>query len=237
MPAPTGYGQFCPVAKAAEVLATRWTPLVLRELVSGSTRFNEIHRGVPLMSRALLSQRLKALEAAGIVERGAHGRDARMGEYRLTASGEALRPVIVAMGLWGAQWVESALAGPDWDAGVLMWDMRRRIDTAALPPGRTVLAFEYPDAVSELRRWWLLVEDDAVDLCQSDPGFDVDLHVRASVRAMGRVWIGQRPLRAALDAGEITLDGDRRLASGIGRWLGLSVIAEAARETPLARAS
>jgi hypothetical protein len=115
--------------------------------------------------------------------------------------------------------------------------MRRRIDTAALPPGRTVLAFEYPDAVSELRRWWLLVEDDAVDLCQSDPGFDVDLHVRATVRAMGRVWIGQRPLRAALDAGEITLDGDRRLASGIGRWLRLSVIAEAARKAPLAHAS
>jgi DNA-binding HxlR family transcriptional regulator len=95
MAAPAGYGQFCPVAKAAEVLATRWTPLILRELVSGSTRFNEIHRGVPLMSRALLSQRLKALEAAGIVERGAHARDARMGDYRLTEAGEALRPVIV----------------------------------------------------------------------------------------------------------------------------------------------
>jgi DNA-binding HxlR family transcriptional regulator len=237
MAAPTGYGQFCPVAKAAEVIATRWTPLVLRELVSGSTRFNEIHRGVPLMSRALLSQRLKALEAAGIVERGARDSDARMGEYRLTASGEALRPVIVAMGLWGAQWVESALAGPDWDAGVLMWDMRRRIDTAILPSGRTVLAFEYPDAVSELRRWWLLVEADAVDLCQSDPGFDVDLYVRAKVRAMARVWIGQRALRAALDAGEITLHGDRRLAADIGRWLRLSAIAEAAREPPLARAS
>jgi hypothetical protein len=117
-----------------------------------------------------------------------------------------------------------------------MWDMHRRIDTGVLPPRRTVLQFEYPDAVSELRRWWLLVEDGAVDLCQSDPGYDVDLAIRSSL-VMGRVWIGQRSLRGAVAAGEITLDGDRRLAGSIERWLKLSVIAEAAKQEPLPVAS
>jgi hypothetical protein len=102
----------------------------------------------------------------------------------------------MAMGVWGQRWVESAADGPDWDAGVLMWDMRRRIDTAALPPGRTLLQFDYADAPAEMRRWWLLIEDAEVDLCQSDPGFEVDLFVESTVRAMGRVWIGRaRPAR------------------------------------------
>jgi len=147
MTAQVSYGQFCPVAKASELLARRWTPLVMRELISGSAGFNEIHRGVPLMSRALLSQRLKELEAAGVI------RHDDTPAYRLTEAGEELAPVIIAMGVWGQRWVESATDGPDWDAGVLMWDMRRRIDTAALPPGRTLLQFDYADAPAEMRRW------------------------------------------------------------------------------------
>ena len=215
------YGQFCPVAKASELLARRWTPLVMRELISGSAGFNEIHRGVPLMSRALLSQRLKELESAGVI------RHDDTPAYRLTEAGEDLAPVIIAMGVWGQRWVESAADGPDWDAGVLMWDMRRRIDTAALPPGRTLLQFDYADAPDEMRRWWLLIEDADVDLCQSDPGFDVDLFVESTVRAMGRVWIGQRDLHAAIAAKDIVLHGNVQLARGIGRWLMLSVIVEA----------
>ncbi len=215
------YGQFCPVAKASELLARRWTPLVMRELISGSAGFNEIHRGVPLMSRALLSQRLKELESAGVI------RHDDTPAYRLTEAGEDLAPVIIAMGVWGQRWVESAADGPDWDAGVLMWDMRRRIDTAALPPGRTLLQFDYADAPDEMRRWWLLIEDSDVDLCQSDPGFDVDLFVESTVRAMGRVWIGQRDLHAAIAAEDIVLHGNVQLARGIGRWLMLSVIVEA----------
>ena len=216
------YGQFCPVAKASELLARRWTPLVMRELISGSAGFNEIHRGVPLMSRALLSQRLKELEDAGVI------RHEDTPAYRLTEAGEELAPVIVAMGVWGQRWVESAADGSDWDAGVLMWDMRRRIDTAALPPGRTVLQFDYSDAPAEMRRWWLLIEDGDVDLCQSDPGFEVDLFVESTVRAMGRVWIGQRDLHAAIAAEAVVLHGNAELARGIGNWLMLSVIAEAA---------
>ena len=218
----TGYGQFCPVAKASEILTTRWTPLIMRELISGSSGFNEIHRGVPLMSRALLSRRLRELVANGIVVRD----DA--GAYRLTEAGEALGPIIIAMGLWGRRWVESAVDGPDWDAGVLMWDMRRRIDTDVLPPGRTVVQFDYCDASPELRRWWLLIEDDEVDLCQSDPGFEVDLYVATSVREMGRVWIGQQPLAPAIERETIKVHGRRDLERSMGRWLKLSALVEAA---------
>ena len=220
------YGQFCPVAKASELLARRWTPLVMRELISGSAGFNEIHRGVPLMSHALLSQRLKELEAAGVI------RHDDTPAYRLTEAGEELAPVIIAMGVWGQRWVESAADGPDWDAGVLMWDMRRRIDTSVLSPGRTVLQFDYADAPAEMRRWWLLVEEGAVDLCQSDPGFEVDLFIDSTVRAMGRVWIGRRDLHTAIAADEILLHGRLDLARSIGRWLMLSRVVEAARRQP-----
>ncbi len=116
-----------------------------------------------------------------------------------------------------------------------MWDMRRRIDTTVLPPGRTLLQFDYADAPAEMRRWWLLVEDEAVDLCQSDPGFEVDLFVESTVRAMGRVWIGRRDLHAAIAAEEIVLHGDMELARSIGRWLMLSLVVEAAARQRLAR--
>ncbi|MFV8834121.1 helix-turn-helix domain-containing protein [Aquisalimonas sp.] len=217
-----GYGQFCPVAKASEILATRWTPLIMREFISGSSGFNEIHRGVPLMSRPLLAQRLRELMRAGVIVHDGRG------AYRLTERGESLAPIIIAMGLWGRQWVESAPDGPDWDAGVLMWDMRRRIDTASLPPGRTVLQFDYSDAPREMSRWWLLIEDDDVDLCQSDPGFEVDLYIASTVRVMGRVWIGQRALLPAMESGEIRAHGRINLERSISRWLMLSVIAEEA---------
>lgn len=225
-----GYGQFCPVAKAAEILATRWTPLVLRELICGSTRFNDIHRGVPLMSRALLARRLKDLEASGIIEH-TRTKDARSGAYRLTEAGEQLKPVVVAMGLWGLRWVESALESEEWDAGVLMWDVRRRIDISALPEGRTVISFEFADAPAEMRLWWLVVENGEVDLCQSDPGYEVDLFIAADVPAIARVWIGKDSLRQALDSDAIELHGDARLSRSIASWFLLAVTAEAASQT------
>ena len=220
-----GYGQFCPVAKAAEILTTRWTPLILRELISGSRRFNEIHRGVPLMSRALLSQRLKDLEGSGIIRRlGEHG--SQSVEYRLTRSGEELGPIITAMGVWGRKWVESALEDNDWDAGVLMWDMRRRIDVTALPGGCAVVRFEYTDAPAEVRMWWVVMNEDGVDLCQVDPGRDVNLYVTTTVPVFARVWIGKDRMSRAIAADEIELIGDESLRSSIGRWLRLSALAD-----------
>jgi DNA-binding HxlR family transcriptional regulator len=224
-----GYGQFCPVAKAAEIVATRWTPLVLRELVSGSRHFNEIHRGVPLMSRALLTKRLRDLEQAGIVARVTPP-GARIAEYHLTKSGAELQPIIIALGVWGQRWVESALESNEWDAGVLMWDMRRRIDTAALPERRTVIQFEFAGAPDEMRRWWLVVENGKTDLCQSDPGLEVDLYVATDVPTLARVWIGKDSLRRAVDADEIAVTGDAALRRSMTKWLQLSVIVEAARD-------
>lgn len=225
----TVYGQFCPVAKAAEIITTRWTPLILRELISGSSRFNEIHRGVPLISRALLSKRLKELQAAGVIERF-RPESSQSSEYRLTQAGEEMRPIIVALGVWGQRWVESALESQDWDAGVLMWDMRRRIDTGALPEGRTVLQFEYADAPAELRRWWLVADGGEVDLCQSDPGYEVDLFVTTRVPVMANVWIGRTSLARALDDEEIVLFGDERLRKTISRWLMLAKVVQAVKQ-------
>lgn len=232
----SGYGQFCPVAKASEILATRWTPLILRELISGSSRFNDIHRGVPLMPRALLSKRLKELQAAGVVERAQTG-DSRSVAYQLTDAGEDLRPIIVSMGIWGQRWVESALESSDWDAGVLMWDMKRRIDTTCLNDKRTVLQFEYHDAPAEMRRWWLLIENTTVDLCQSDPGFEVALYVQTTVPVMASVWIGKTSLARAIEDEEIVVHGDAKLRGNFSRLLQLSVIVEAARQPPRLAAS
>lgn len=216
----SGYGQFCPVAKASEILAKRWTPLIVRELTSGSTGFNEIHRGVPLMSRPLLAQRLRELIEEGVVNRS------EAGAYELTEAGHALEPVIRAMGLWGQRWVESEANGPDWDAGVLMWDMRRRIDTDALPFGRTVLQFDFRDTPAEMRWWWLLIEDDSVDLCISDPGHEVDLYITTTVRVLGSIWIGKRALAPAIERDEICLQGSLGLSRSINHWLMLSALAQ-----------
>jgi DNA-binding HxlR family transcriptional regulator len=219
------YGQFCPVAKAAEIITTRWTPLILREMICGSRRFNEIHRGVPLMSRTLLSQRLRELEMAGVIRKT---RDATP-EYLLTEMGEELRPVIVALGAWGLKWVESAHDGKDWDAGVLMWDVRRRIDASQLDDRRIVIQFEYDDAPAEMRLWWLVIENRATDLCQKDPGYDVDLYISTTVHKMARVWIGRDSLANALETEEIELIGNRDLIQSMKRWFKLAVVAEATR--------
>lgn len=223
------YGQFCPVAKAAEIITTRWTPLILREMISGSSRFNEIHRGVPLMSRTLLSRRLRELESAGVIRKTGSASP----EYRLTEMGEELRPIIVALGAWGLKWVESAYDGDEWDAGVLMWDIRRRIDVGLLSERRVVLRFEFDDAPAEMRLWWLVVENRSADLCQKHPGHDVDLYIGTSVRKLARVWIGRESLASAIEAEEIELIGDRDLIRSMKRWFRLAVVAEATRSGSL----
>jgi DNA-binding HxlR family transcriptional regulator len=224
----SSYGQFCPVAKAAEIITTRWTPLVLRELLCGARHFNEIRRGVPLMSPTLLSRRLKELEAAGVVSRIGQGGARSNTEYDLTEAGEELRPIIVALGVWGQRRVESAADSSDWDAGVLMWDMRREVDPDALPKGRTVVQFEYLDAPKELRLWWLVVEEGEVDLCQSDPGHEPDLFVTTKVRTMARVWIGKDSLARAMAADDIEVIGTAALRASINAWLKLAIVARVA---------
>lgn len=219
------YKQFCPVAMAAEILCTRWTIVVLREMFAGSTRFNDLRRGVPRMSPALLSQRLKELEAAGIVTR-----ESATQVYRLTPAGQELQPIVEAFGIWGQRWVESELSLEHLDAQLLMWDMRRHLDPTPLPKARTVIQIAFPALPELRRRWWLIVDPvEGVDLCSIDPGFDVDLYVSADLRAMTAVWMGYETVRHAIERQKLLVTGDPRIAADMQRWLGLSPFAKHAR--------
>ncbi|MDG4649762.1 helix-turn-helix domain-containing protein [Roseibacterium sp. SDUM158017] len=217
------YHQFCPVAMAAEVLCTRWTMVLVRELVAGSTRFNDLRRGVPRMSRSLLAQRLRELEAAGIVERrpvpGSQNVD-----YLLTAAGRDLFPVVEAFGLWGQKWVRSNPSLENLDVSLLMWDMRRNLDPSPLPARRTVLQFRFSDQPPAKRDWWLVVDPSGgTDLCLTDPGFEVDLFVTTDVRTMTAIWMGLTTVRAERE--RLDMEGCRETASSIQHWLGLSPFA------------
>jgi DNA-binding HxlR family transcriptional regulator len=227
MPTDDGYGQFCPVSMAAEVVCTRWTPLVLRELLCGSMRFNDLRRGVPRMSPTLLSTRLKQLEAAGIVmvTPGPGGQNL----YHLTEAGHDLREVVMSLGTWGQKWVESKLSLRKLDPTLLMWDMRRWVDVRAFPQGRCTIQFLYPDLPKEKQSYWLIVEGGEADLCWVDPGFDVDLLVRGSLRAMTSVWMGFSTMAQEAADGKLAVDGDPRLARSIQSWLGLSPFARTER--------
>ncbi|TIO06990.1 helix-turn-helix domain-containing protein [Mesorhizobium sp.] len=220
------YGQFCPVAMAAEVLCTRWTVVLLRELVAGSTRFNDLRRGVPLMSPALLVKRLRDLEEAGIVHRVASRTEPGILEYQLTPAGRDLKPVIEAIGIWGQRWFEADVSLQHLDPSLLMWDMHRNLDPSLLPPRRCVIRFLYPELPAARRQWWLLIEPGAeVDLCSVDPGFDVDLYVTTDLRTMTAIWMGLTTVRKAMSEGKLLLTGDRQVASHMQTWLGLSPFA------------
>ena len=219
------YKQFCPVAMAAEILCTRWTVVLLRELVAGSTRFNELRRGVPRMSPALLSQRLKELEVAGIVDRKP-GSERGVFEYQLTAGGRELRPIVEAFGIWGQRRIESDLSLQHLDVQLLMWDMRRNLNTTPMPKKRSVVQFTYPGLPATQRSWWLIVDPaESVDLCSIDPGFDVDLHISTDLRTMTEVWMGYSPIAGAIDDGRLMLVGDRQLESSFPEWIGSSSFA------------
>lgn len=219
-----GYKQFCPLAMAAELLCTRWTMVLLRELIAGTTRFNDLRRGVPKMSPTLLSQRLKELEAAGIIERRPLKSEAGVFEYHMTESGKDLRMVVEAMGFWGQKWVEARQSLKNLDPSLLMWDMRRNLNPQPLPDRRTVIQFLYPELPLSKRFWWLVVEPHGeVDLCWSDPGFDVDLYVSSDLRTMTSIWMGLTTI--AKESGNVALTGDPDLAGSMQTWLGLSPFA------------
>lgn len=219
-----GYKQFCPLAMAAEVLCTRWTMVLVRELIAGSTRFNDLRRGVPKMSPTLLSRRLKELESAGVVEKVAVPSERGVSEYRLTDSGRDLHDVVIAMGMWGQKWVESSLSLGNLDASLLMWDMRRNLNPDPLPNKRNVIQFVYHDQPASKRDWWLVVEPNGdVDLCWSDPGFEVDLYVTVDLRTMTAIWMGVANFSAVREMFEFS--GSRSIAVSMQSWLGLSPFA------------
>ncbi len=210
------YGQFCPLAQASQLLCERWILLIIRELMAGSTHFNDLHRGVPLMSPTLLSTRLKQLIKAGVVE---HGGKQQHFDYRLTSAGEELEAVIKLMGTWGHRWAQSDLNEGDLDAGLLMWDMRRSIDPSAFPAQRVVVQFNFTDAPLGNRDWWLVAENGDIDLCLNDHGYEIDLIIRCSLKSMTQVWICQETFNTAVKKGAITVMGDPALTSKLQEWL------------------
>ena len=208
------YHQFCPVSKAMEMLDERWTILVIRELLIGSEHFNELRRGLPRISPTLLSRRLQQLERAGLVERRVAGKDVT---YTLTDAGRDLRPVVEAVGAWGSRWV-AELADQDLDPKFLMWDMHRNVDLDAVPPGRTVMKFNFPEAPRGRRDWWLVVDQAETDVCDFDPGFDVAVTITASLRTLTAVWRGDIGWLAALRSGSLELHGPSELRRAVPRW-------------------
>lgn len=217
----SSYGQFCPVAKAMELLDERWTLLIVRELVIGSSHFNELRRGVPRMSPTLLSKRLQQLVRAGIVDRQTVDNEVR---YVLTPAGHELRPVVEALGAWGTRWI-GELGDQDLDPKLLLWDMHRNVDHAAVPPGRTVVQFVFPDVASKARRWWLVITSDEADVCDVDPGHDIAVTLTASLRRLTEVWRGDLTWSDALRSGAVELDGPAPLRRAVPLWFVLSPFA------------
>lgn len=217
-----GYGQFCPIAKASEVLGERWSHLVIRELGAGSETFNDLRRGLPRMSPSLLSARLKSLESAGVVRRTESDEGVR---YTLTEAGRELKPIILAVGTWGRRWVRSQLDEADLDPSLLMWDIHRTMNAEYFGAGRRVLLFEFSDYTSKFRRWWLVIDDGEVDVCMKDPGHEVDLHVLTDVKTLTGIWMGDVALSHAVRTRRLRLAGPTRLKRDMGKWLGTNYFA------------
>jgi DNA-binding HxlR family transcriptional regulator len=207
------YGQFCPVAKATEVLGERWTLLIVRELLAGSSRFNELRRGLPGCSPALLTQRLRSLERAGVVLRTDDG------GYAPTQAGRELFPIGQGLGQWGQRWARSRYEDDELDASALMWDVGHYL-THSLGGARRVVRFDFPAVTARQRRFWVVCTDEAVDLCLTDPGWPVDATVRADLRALTRVWMGDLPFASAVRAGDVAVEAPSVLARRIPSWFG-----------------
>jgi DNA-binding HxlR family transcriptional regulator len=224
------YGQFCPLAQSAQLLCERWTILIIREFIAGSTRFSDLRKGLPLLSPTLLSTRLKQLVEAGVLERRGNK---NAYSYQLTQAGMELRPIIEFMGAWGHRWARSRLTDEDLDAGLLMWDMRRSVDTGIFPEHRIIIQFEYPDAPEGNKNWWLVSENREIDLCKDDPGFDVDVLITCSLKTMTAIWTCQRKFNDAIRNKEVDVKGPKALTKDLQSWLCSSLLSKLGTITTL----
>jgi DNA-binding HxlR family transcriptional regulator len=219
-----GYGQYCPIAKGAEVFAERWTPLIVRNVHLGCHTFSDIHEGVPRMSTTLLSSRLRTLERAGVIDRrpshSGHG-----SRYYLTPAGHELADVAHTLGTWAARWLE--LAPADYDPYIVLWGWKKLIDPGRLPPRRVVVRFELSDRPRE--HYWLLVQRPEAELCVKNPGLDEDLTVTTDSRVLAEVHRGRLALREAVRTGQLRIEGSAELVRAFPNWGGLSVFAGVAR--------
>ncbi|MBT6033056.1 MAG: helix-turn-helix transcriptional regulator [Kordiimonadaceae bacterium] len=225
----SAFGQFCPIALASEVLTQKWMLLIVRELNAGSRRFNDIRRGVPRISGTLLKQRLDQLELAGALIKKPLDNGAG-DEYLLTDAGRELKIVLGAIGEWGQIWARD-ITPEDLDPGWLVWAMHRRIDTSQMPAGRTVLEIEFSDAPKTQRFFWLVCEEDSVDVCVKPPGFESDLIVKTEIKTLAEVWRGIRPLKTELTSGRIKLSGNENIKKQFPNWLLFSIFAKFKKQT------
>lgn len=225
-----GYGQYCPLALAMELLGERWTLLIVSRLLDGCRRFNAIHRGVPRISASLLATRLRKLQDAGLCERRTIA-DAQGVEYLPTPACRELEPIVMQLAGWGQRWARD-MEADDLDPAFLAWSMSTRLDTDAMPAGRTVIEFEFSGLPQGYRRFWLLNEDGTVDMCLKPPGFDVDVKVFAEIRRFVEAWRGFRSLDAEIGQGTIRVEGSRACRKALPRWLLGSSLADEPRQKP-----
>lgn len=211
------YAQFCPVAKAAQVFCERWTPLILRDLGSGATRFSELRRGVPLMSQSMLSRRLQELESEGIIERRPNTAG-RGWTYHLTSAGREFLPMVDALGAWGQRWSRRQLAEGEVDVELLVWAMERDVRPDAFGDRRTVIQLDFVDQPSNRRRWWFVNDHDEAQLCLQDPGFEVDLYLSVRLRDLVHIWRGELPLGNALETHRLEAVGPLPLRRALRAW-------------------
>jgi len=219
-----GYGEFCPVSLAAEIFARRWNPLIVRELLAGSSRFNDLRRGIPNITASVLSRRLDELALAGIIERQ---HDEAGTRYVLTPAGEELRPVVEQLGLWGRRWLPTEYREQDLDPRLLVWDIHRNLELGQVPT-RTVIELHFSDAPTEYRAYWLIVTPEGAEVCLIHPGGDVDLHLSTDVRTLTNIWMGNTTWAAALRAQTLKLTGRHQLCRALPRWLKLNPFARIA---------
>jgi len=217
------YGQFCPVAKAAEVFGDRWTPIIMRELCFGARAFGELLEAAPLISRTVLAQRLKELWQAGVVhiEAKAKGKGHL---YRLTPAGEDFRPIVELMSVWGQRWGQGLIGPDDLDPGMLVWGMRRQIDPAQIPTQGFIIRFEFrgvPKSCRSPRYWWLVLRMDDIEVCLKAPSREVDVVIAADLMTFTKVWLGYCGLAGAVEGGTISLHGSARSVARARRLLAL----------------
>ncbi len=231
-----GYNQFCPISKAAEVFCERWTALVIRNLGAGAERFNEIHRGVPHMSATLLTQRLRQLEAEGLVVRR-RSETGKSWTYHLTAAGAEFLPLVGAPGIWGRRWTRRELQDGELDLGLLIWGLEYSVDPCAFGPGRHVLRLDVSDQPEHKRLYWFVCEAGTLDLCVSDPGGETHLYLAATLADLIRIYRGDVALQDAIDNGQLKVDGAPKHVRCLRRWFNFGAIAmtPAAEDGPASR--
>ena len=221
------YGQFCPIAKAAEVLCERWTLLIIREMLLGSTRYNEFQRAISKISPTLLSKRLTDLEKANlIVKQKVQG--GRSYEYHLTQAGKELEPIVTSLGVWGMEWARDQMGLDDQDVELLMWDIRRCLAVDRMPSDHAVLKFHFPN-LEQYRDWWIVIDENNRDLCTEDPQKDVDLFFTSDAQVLIDVWMGDRVLTEAVSSGDLKIIGDTGYRRSVKDWFSLSLLADHGR--------